>query len=197
MRLFAVGDIHGCGTAFDVILAAIQLQANDKIVCLGDYINKGPETRAVLDRLLQLSAKGLLVPLLGNHELKLITALQIKQPQFKQTTLVDRHTLSSYGGKKSKGSLEDIPERHWRFVAEECLHWFTTDSHIFVHATLDDQKPLPEQSPSTLFWDKFSDPQPHCSGKPWSVAIPPSATASPLIWAMPFVWIPPPVKGSG
>ena len=64
MRLFAVGDIHGCRTAFDVILSAIQLQPGDKIVCLGDYINKGPETSGVIDRLIQLHNKGVLIPLL-------------------------------------------------------------------------------------------------------------------------------------
>lgn len=78
MRLFAVGDIHGCATALDVILSAISLRTSDKIVGLGDYINKGPETKAALDRLIQLFDKGFLVPLLGNHEIKLIQAGKLK-----------------------------------------------------------------------------------------------------------------------
>jgi serine/threonine protein phosphatase 1 len=165
MRLFAVGDIHGCRTAFDVILSAIQLQPGDKIICLGDYINKGPETSGVIDRLIQLHNKGVVIPLLGNHELKWKLARKLQQPTQGQDVLIDNSTLKSYSSPNQVGSLEDIPEQHWRFVEEACLAWFATDDHIFIHANLNEHTPLIDQPPSALFWDKFNDPQPHCSGK--------------------------------
>lgn len=165
MRIFAVGDIHGCGTALSTILSAIHWQAHDRIICLGDYINKGPETKFVLDQLVELFDQGVLVPLLGNHELKMMAARQLKQPQLEDNVLIDEHTLQSYAASGQKGSLDDIPEQHWRFVKEHCLDWFTTEDHIFVHATLDADKPLAEQSRGALFWDKFNAPHPHCSGK--------------------------------
>ncbi len=165
MRLFAVGDIHGCGTAFDAMLAAIDLQANDKVIALGDYINKGPETKLVFDRLLQLSSKGVLVPLLGNHELKMLAAQRLKQPRIDDSVLIDESTLNSYAPSEGQGHLEDIPLEHWRFVEEECLDWFVTENHIFVHATLEADKPLAQQSREALFWKKFNHPKPHCSGK--------------------------------
>ena len=92
MRLFAIGDIHGCAMALDVILAAICLRTGDKVVGLGDYINKGPATKAVLDRLIQLFDRGFLIPLLGNHELKLLQAGRINQTQTGAGVLVDTHT---------------------------------------------------------------------------------------------------------
>jgi serine/threonine protein phosphatase 1 len=165
MRLFAIGDIHGCATALRVILTAINLRPGDKIVGLGDYINKGPDTKAVIDQLIQLSDKGVLVPLRGNHELKLLEAGRTKQLQTTAGMLVDSHTLNSYGNGADIRDLSCIPDHHWAFVQEACLNWFVSEHHIFVHANLEAHKPLPEQPEKALFWDKFIDPQPHWSGK--------------------------------
>jgi serine/threonine protein phosphatase 1 len=165
MRLFAIGDIHGCATALDVILAAICLRTGDRIVGLGDYINKGPATKAVLDRLVQLFDRGFLIPLIGNHELKLLEAGRINQTQTGSGVLVDAHTLDSYGSDNEARGLACISDEHWKFVQEDCLNWYTSEHHIFVHATLDADKPLSDQSSQALFWDKFIDPQPHLSGK--------------------------------
>jgi len=165
MRLFAIGDVHGCATALRVILAAIGLRPGDKIVSLGDYINKGPDTKAVLDQLIQLFNHGILIPLLGNHELKLLEAARVRQTQTRAGVLVDSYTLGSYGQDNDAGGLACIPDEHWRFVREGCLIWFASEHHIFVHASLEADKPLTQQSHQALFWNKFVDPLPHMSGK--------------------------------
>jgi serine/threonine protein phosphatase 1 len=165
MRFLAIGDIHGCATALEVLLAAVDLRAEDTIVGLGDYINKGPETKATLDKLIQLFDKNILIPLLGNHELKLLSAGQKGQPQQGTEVLVDQHTLSSYGERDNPGTLASIPEAHWQFVQQHCLPWLETEGHIFVHATLDADRPLIEQPDTALFFDKLKDPKPHISGK--------------------------------
>lgn len=165
MRLFAVGDIHGCGTALETLLAALSLQEGDKLIGLGDYVNKGPETMDAVEQLIQLYDRGILVPLLGNHELQWKLAHQLWLPEHQQQELIDRQTLNSYAPWGREGTLADIPERHWRFIEEACLAWLTTDNYVFVHANLDEQKPLFDQPSSALFWDKFNHPQPHCSGK--------------------------------
>lgn len=165
MRLFTIGDIHGCATALKVILAAVGLQTGDKIVALGDYINKGPDSRTVLDELIHLFDQNFLIPLLGNHELKLLKAGTVKQAQAKAGVLVDAHTLCSYDSGNDVMGLACIPEAHWRFVRENCLDWYMSEHHIFVHATLDADKPLSCQSNQALFWDKLIDSKPHPSGK--------------------------------
>ncbi|HIK43667.1 MAG TPA: serine/threonine protein phosphatase [Leptolyngbyaceae cyanobacterium M65_K2018_010] len=165
MRLFAIGDIHGCATALDTILAAISLRTGDRIVGLGDYINKGPESKAVIDRLIQLFDHGVLVPLLGNHELKLLAAAKQGQTQTPADVLVDQQTLASYAEPTQTGSLACIPEGHWRFVQDHCLNWLATENHIFVHANLKADQPLTAQPDTALFWEKFDQPQPHQSGK--------------------------------
>src|SRR5918912_452221 len=74
-RTIAIGDIHGCSTALDALIEAIRPRPEDTIVTLGDYINRGPDSRGVLDRLIDLGRRCRLVPLRGNHEEMLAEAL--------------------------------------------------------------------------------------------------------------------------
>src|SRR5262245_28876628 len=73
-RIIAIGDIHGCATALRTLLEAIKPGPDDVLVPLGDYIDRGPDSRDVIDSLIGLQAQCTLVPLLGNHEEMLFTA---------------------------------------------------------------------------------------------------------------------------
>src|SRR5205823_5835151 len=73
-RTIAIGDIHGCSLALSALFRAIAPRPDDVIVTLGDYINRGPYSRGVLDCLIALSERCRLVPLLGNHEQALLEA---------------------------------------------------------------------------------------------------------------------------
>jgi serine/threonine protein phosphatase 1 len=67
-RTIAIGDIHGCSLALAALVDAIDTNPDDLLVTLGDYIDRGPDSRGVLDRLIALAGRCQLVPLLGNHE---------------------------------------------------------------------------------------------------------------------------------
>lgn len=165
MQVFAIGDIHGCATALDTLLTAIPLRSGDRIVALGDYINKGPDSRAVLDRLVELHRTQQLIALRGNHEIKLLRALEHQQSIINGTTLVDFLTLLSYGANGQAASLADIPPAHREFVQYQCQDWWETENYMFVHATIDPFKSIAAQSEETLRWTKFDHPAPHISGK--------------------------------
>src|SRR5438128_342790 len=75
-RTIAVGDVHGCKAALDALLAAIEPEPADTLVTLGDYVDRGPDSRGVLDRLIGLAGRCRLVPLMGNHEEALLDALR-------------------------------------------------------------------------------------------------------------------------
>ena len=64
-RVIAIGDIHGCSQALEAVLRAIGPQADDTVVALGDYIDRGPDSRGVVERMLKLAKECRLVPLLG------------------------------------------------------------------------------------------------------------------------------------
>jgi serine/threonine protein phosphatase 1 len=68
MRLLAIGDIHGCSRALDALLEVVSPGSDDVIVALGDFVDWGPDSRGVLDRLLELRSRCHLIGLRGNHE---------------------------------------------------------------------------------------------------------------------------------
>ena len=69
-RLFAIGDIHGCARELEVLLAGLPLAVGDTVACVGDYIDRGPASRQVIDLLLALRQRAGIrtVFLKGNHE---------------------------------------------------------------------------------------------------------------------------------
>src|SRR4051794_4005668 len=139
-RTIAIGDIHGCSAALDALLDAIEPGADDVIVTLGDYINRGPDSRGVLDRLIKLSSQCRLVPLLGNHDQKLLEARSGLHP----TTWLGMGgiaTLDSYGPGRD---LSLIPDEHFEFL-DGCLDYYETNTHIFVHANYYDDLLMDEQ----------------------------------------------------
>ena len=67
-RFIAIGDIHGCSVALESLLQLLRPTSSDTIVTLGDYVNRGPDSRGVLTQLIALRERCPLVPLLGNHD---------------------------------------------------------------------------------------------------------------------------------
>jgi serine/threonine protein phosphatase 1 len=72
----AIGDVHGCSAALSALVRAIDPTALDTLVFLGDDIDRGPDSRGVLEQVLALAERCSVVPLLGNHEEMLLAALE-------------------------------------------------------------------------------------------------------------------------
>lgn len=73
-RHLAIGDIHGCIKALTTLLDFVRLRKDDTIITLGDYVDRGPDSRAVLDLVIELDSSHHLVPLRGNHEIMMLDA---------------------------------------------------------------------------------------------------------------------------
>jgi len=164
MRVLAIGDIHGCLTAFDTLLADVQLTPADLIVTLGDYVDRGPDSRGVLDRLIGLSATHQLVALRGNHDIMMMNA-RAGEDYSDWLRVGGRQTLASYSDSIEGGSLELVPESHWAFL-EQTRDWYETDTHFFVHANVYPDMDLADQPSYMLHWERLHEkPLPHVSGK--------------------------------
>jgi serine/threonine protein phosphatase 1 len=162
-RLIAIGDIHGCLPALRSVLDAIAPGTDDTIVTLGDYIDRGPDSRGVIDCLIRLQSSCRLTPLLGNHDELLIDIRSGRADLLADWLLFGGNaTLASYGTLKP----ETIPEHHIEFL-ENCLLYYETEKHIYLHGTYDPALPLERQTLQMLLWDKIrpTPPGPHCSGK--------------------------------
>jgi serine/threonine protein phosphatase 1 len=66
-RIIAIGDVHGCSAALAALVRAIDLTVQDTLVFLGDYIDRGPDSRGVLEEVIALAERCVVVMLVSNH----------------------------------------------------------------------------------------------------------------------------------
>lgn len=160
MRTFAIGDIHGCHKALTALVDALELQPEDTVVTLGDYVDRGPDSKSVVDFLIELSEKCELVPLKGNHEQLMEFACDSDIDRMMWLNAGGVATLMSYG----ESNLADFPDSHWRFYDSlELYH--ETETHIFVHGGVRAKVPVEEQDEETLLWLRTHELEAHQSGK--------------------------------
>lgn len=160
---YAIGDIHGCLEKIQRLLEAIRYDPGaDRLIFLGDYIDRGPASKGVLDLLLLLQRENPRnVFLMGNHEDNFLTYLHacldercgpswLAEPFFAgggATTLLSY--APSLRDPFDPALLQAIPSEHRRFLAALPLYW-TEASYIAVHAGVRPGIPLAQQEPNDL-----------------------------------------------
>lgn len=176
--LYAIGDIHGELRKLDALLTQLPLGASDRLVFLGDYIDRGPDSAGVVSRLLDLSRQTDCIFLLGNHESMLLDFLGFKgSTWFGGDAFLlnggDR-TLASYGYFSSpdpKPETFALPPAHERFFRDLKLFHLEGD-YAFVHAGLDERTlqsgdlafALRRSRPEDLLWNRSTPELPHNLG---------------------------------
>ena len=166
-RTLAIGDVHGCLTALDTLLGFVRPGPDDQLVFLGDYVDRGPDTKGVLDRLIELRRTGQVVCLRGNHEVMMLAAREGWNDYRFWMTFGGVEALESYAGPDGVATLDDVPESHWHFLRRLCIDWYETETHVFVHANLHPELPLDGQPTDSLHWQAVHPDRhrPHVSGK--------------------------------
>jgi len=173
--LYAVGDIHGERETLEALLASLPLLPEDRLVFVGDYVDRGPDSRGVVDVLLELSDQYHCVFLLGNHESMFLDFLGwCGDEYFGGDAFLanggDR-TLASYGyfeREDPKPTEFALPPDHERFYRELKLFHREAD-YLFVHAGLghrllherDLDYGLRRAVPEDLLWDRSTMDAPH------------------------------------
>jgi serine/threonine protein phosphatase 1 len=159
-RTIAIGDIHGCDAALVALLAELAPTGDDMLVILGDVVDRGPDTRACIDRLLNLRERCRLIHLKGNHEEMALDALSAGPWSQAWPKYGGDEMLASYGG-----SFDDIPDEHLEFIRTG-MDFFETDSTIFSHATIRPDLPMDQQTAHYLRWNRLTGRErPHESGR--------------------------------
>jgi serine/threonine protein phosphatase 1 len=150
MLTFAIGDIHGCLDKLTALLGRCRHYAQgrpSRFVFVGDYIDRGPDSRGVVEALITLQAEQPgTVCLRGNHEAIMLDALSTGDLLL---WLVNGagETLASYGIEHPNA----LPRRHVDWIANLPL-WFDDGRRFFVHAGIDPNVPLDRQSERDLLW---------------------------------------------
>jgi len=162
-RMIAIGDVHGCATALRALLEAIQPSAGDTIVMLGDCVDRGPDSRGVIEQVLSLRDECRLVTLLGNHEEMMLNYLDHRPQPDDWLMCGGAATLASYGDGQDAA---DVPPEHVSFI-RVWDDYFETETHFFCHGKYEPHRPLDQQRWHLLRWDSLRDgvPGPHYSGK--------------------------------
>jgi len=149
-RLFAISDIHGCFDAFyHLITREIRLSKNDKLVLLGDYVDRGNQSKEVIDFIMDLMDTGFdIVPLTGNHEAMLLDSW--KNYNMLPLWLLNdgTTTLHSFG-------IQEIGEMEKKYLDffQSLKYYEETGSFLFVHAGFNDQAPDPFSDKHGMIWE--------------------------------------------
>ena len=154
-RLFAIGDIHGCVDELAVMLQAIAPVQGDTVVFVGDYIDRGPASREVIDLLLEFQQGAAdVVFLKGNHEDMLLNFMGLPG-HYGESFIFNggAPTLESYGiGEADLAETRQIiPAHHLKFFSA-LQHSYLRPPFLFVHAGIMPGRPLEEQSDEDLLW---------------------------------------------
>ncbi len=131
-KIFAIGDIHGCAQELSELINKLPLEQNSKIIFLGDYIDRGPNSKDVIDQILNLKKKYEVVTLMGNHEAMLLAFLQDPSSSMAGFFILNggSATLASY---IHQDNQYVIPEDHLDFFNSLAIY-HETNNYLFVHA---------------------------------------------------------------
>jgi serine/threonine protein phosphatase 1 len=150
---YVIPDIHGRYDLLSDGLAEITARSRGNagvIVAIGDYVDKGPDSRQVIDRLLSGVAEGWnLVALKGNHDAMMAEALRDPSKMALWIEKGGDAALASYGGDAAA-----VPQTHIEWL--DHLRLMHVDAHrVYVHAGVDPEIPLDRQSEATLLWKRY------------------------------------------
>jgi serine/threonine protein phosphatase 1 len=176
MRQFAIGDIHGCAKALRSLIESIDPQPDDMLVFLGDYIDRGPNSRDVVEQIIAVRNRCRVVALRGNHEIMLLGVACGGLDDSVWLSNGGKATVTSYGGCLSK-----IPPDHLAFF-QDLVPYYESSDAIFVHAGYAHDLTMPEQDEATTYWNHLPSPipPPHKSGKRVFLGHTPQASGSVL-----------------
>ncbi len=167
---YAIGDIHGYDDLFEHMLGRVRADAErlgerPRIVLLGDYVDRGPASRQVVERIRLLLTETWcdVVALMGNHEDVMLSFLTKPEAGKYWCTWGGDTTLASYGvSVPAEREGADWPALSRQFAAAidpahlAMLHampaWFLAEDYLFVHAGVDPDRPLSEQDAETFMY---------------------------------------------
>lgn len=149
-KRWVITDIHGCNRTFKQLIKRLELRTEDTLFLLGDYINKGPRSKKVINTIIKLREEGFKVRcLIGNHEDLLLRSLEdpLLLPIFYQQG--GKETLKSFKVK----SIHDIPTEYFKFFFS-LEYYIELEDFVLVHAGLNfiDKNPFTDRH--AMLWSR-------------------------------------------
>ena len=160
---YVIGDIHGLDDLLGAALGEINARARGAaavIIALGDYVDKGPQSRQVIERLLPGIGGGWkFIALKGNHDAMMVEAVRDPSKLAAWLETGGDAALASYGGDPAA-----VPQAHIGWL--DRLPLTHVDAHrLYVHAGVEPGVPLDRQSETTLLWKRYPKGNPDGFGE--------------------------------
>jgi predicted phosphodiesterase len=127
-RTIAIGDVHGCADEFEELLRRLELKADDRVIQVGDLVNRGPDSH----RVIELAREYQVEAIIGNHELRLLSARKKNKPSLLK--------------EDDQATVEQLTENDWKYL--EAMPKFLYDAQIdtvMVHGGFLPNKPWQTQ----------------------------------------------------
>ena len=149
MRSFAIGDIHGCAITFKALVNdELKIADGERLYLLGDLIDRGPDTKSVIDEVFSLRNRGVEVHVLrGNHEEIMLKALTSERSHIFWLECGGAEVLQSFEVKH----ITEIPGEYIQFIQQSILVLFHQPFY-FVHAGFDFSIPDPLVGLEAMLW---------------------------------------------
>ena len=144
-RYIAITDIHGELDKLENLLSKIKTTKDDIFVFMGDYIDRGPNSKGVVERVIEQSNYNKCIYLIGSHEYAMMHASTDDYYQF---------LFDNYGGpatERSYGGFENILKIHGKFF-RSLKFYYLTDKYLFVHAGINPAYSLENQNEVDLVY---------------------------------------------
>ena len=135
MRTLAIGDIHGCLTALTRLLCEVDPEPEDRLVFLGDYIDRGPNSRGVVDHLLGLARTCNTVFLRGNHEVMILDARDESLKSNLWQNYGGLEAVASYGCTLGQDWVSAVAAPHWSFFEQTRAFLRRINVSLSMHAS--------------------------------------------------------------
>jgi serine/threonine protein phosphatase 1 len=135
-KIFIFGDIHGCSLELKIFLKKLPITEDSLVIFIGDYVDRGEDSRGVVDEILKLQKRCHVIPLMGNHEKMLLDYVDNKDTAEAGSFIFNggASTIASYGDEFGQ---YQIPESHMNFY-RNLLPFFEMENYFFVHAGVPD-----------------------------------------------------------
>ncbi|HEX5111622.1 MAG TPA: metallophosphoesterase family protein [Saprospiraceae bacterium] len=146
---YAIGDLHGCSKTFrKLVLDVIKLKKTDELYCLGDYVDRGPDSKGVIDFILELREQGYHVfTLRGNHDQMMMDSNSNYEKFRHWVQNGGNATLKSFGIE----SYDELDSKYKTFLYET-QYYFEIGNYILVHAGLNFRYDDPLEDTHAMMW---------------------------------------------
>lgn len=132
-RTITIGDVHGCADEFEELLITLKLNPDDRVIQVGDLVNRGPDSH----RVVKLACEYKVESVLGNHELRLLTARKKN----------DKSLLKDY----DTPTFDRLTKNDWKYMSQmpKYIHLEELDT-VIVHGGFLPNEPWETQSVETI-----------------------------------------------